>query len=221
MVDGAVGEDVDIEDACKRLEGLKVEVESQQPPVYQEQGQPRGRKPKRGSKLEKIKDVKKKTVKTGSKNKRTSKNSKKGAKKNKKNKRGTEEVKNPNAGIEMREEFQTTPKAKSRSRKQQEATGGSAANTRKKSRRSKASEVPVAPVPDVPKEPLAEVPLAPVAPQVPLVPEDPNRIEPDVEIPDDAVEAPNDVKPNSIYSNAYRRAKASGGSNDDARNVAY
>lgn len=214
MVDGTVGEDVDIEDACNRLEALKVEVESQQPPVYQEQGQPRGRKPKRGSKLEKIKDVKKKTVKTGSKNKRTSKNSKKGAKKDKKNKRGTEEVKNPNAGFEMPEEFQTTPKAKSRSRKQQEATGGSAANTRKKSRRSKASEVPVAPVPDVPKVPLAEVPLAPV-------PEDPNRIEPDVEIPDDAVEAPDDVKPNSIYSNAYRRAKASGGSNDDARNVAY
>ena len=44
MVDGTVGEDVDIEDACNRLEALKVEVESQQPPVYQEQGQPRGRK---------------------------------------------------------------------------------------------------------------------------------------------------------------------------------
>ena len=211
-VDGTVDGELDVEEACKRLEAFSIQVEKQTPPVYQEQGQTRGRKPKRGSKLEKIKAVKKNSTK-----------GKKGGSKNKKGKKGTKEG---NTGVvgnetfdEMPEAFQPTPKAKSKRQRTQKATGDSAATAHKRRRRSKVvPEVPVVPVaPEIPEVPV--VPVAPKIPEVPVPP--PNNPEAVVDIPDDAMAAPEHVKPNSIYSNAYRRVKASGGSNDDARDVAY
>ena len=47
--------DADMDEACKLINEISLDVADAQPPVYAEQGQPRGRKPGKGSKLKKVK----------------------------------------------------------------------------------------------------------------------------------------------------------------------
>ena len=231
----------DLEEACQLMREVSLDVEAAKPPVYADQGQTRGRKPKR-SKLDKVKKVSK-----NSKRKRNGKGKGKGKgkKNNGKTLKGSEV--DGKSDSHSREALAATPSIKKRkvSKTKNDSdtapvaevepeSAGPAVKPRKRKSSSAAAKRPAKkPVPtpvrseamshEVDGEPASSsaasapevVPAeAPPAPEVEL--EDLENCSK----PADAIAAPDHCSTNGVYSAAYRRAKAATGDPEKAKHVA-
>ena len=228
--------DADMDEACKLMNEISLDVADAQPPVYAEQGQPRGRKPGKGSKLQKVKKAAggKKKGKKGTKATKDTKKVKKSGKTKVKKSTPALVDKDP---LGSPEALEPTPKRKTRRSKKRASADASAATpsgdtapvvvpkkrrtSSKKpaeSMRVESSHVPtparsMASAPDVGASP-PEVKPAPRAAA-------PSHDEGDESIqkPADGIPAPAHCTTNTVYSNAYRRAKASTNSAEEAKKV--
>lgn len=194
------------------LNSVSAVVSQATPPNYSEQGQPRGRKPKR-SKLDKAKQLgkgKKRSKKTN----KVKKNAKKNAKKRMPSDAHPSQVdaveavghvksKKRQRAASCEASAASAPKAKAKRSAPAEAPDNdvkAGATSKKSGRKTKAKRKAS------PAEPSVEVALA-------------KEVE-EIEIPPDCIDAPTHVAVNSVYSSAYRRAKAATGSDENARSVA-
>ena len=232
--------DADMEEACKLMDEISLDVADAQPPVYAEQGQPRGRKPGKGSKLKKVKKAAggKKKGKRGTKGKKDVKKvNKSGKTKAKKSTPVLVDDKPDKETLGSPEALEPTPKRKTRQTKKRASADASTATPcedtapvvapkkRKSSSKKPAKSAPVEspPVP-TPARSMASTPALEASP--PEVNPAPRSAAPSLDDGDESIQKPADAIPapahcttNTVYSNAYRRAKASTNSAEEAKKV--
>eukprot|EP00435_Cladocopium_sp_Y103_P007956 s2027_g2.t1 len=225
----------EVDAACEMVEDVASMVAEAPPPVYTEQGQPRGRKPKKGSKLRKVKKHAKK-----SKSSKKVKNTKGKGKKSSVSStvevtEKSQDEKSPTVeGIDGQvEPPHVAPKTKKRVSKVKKTektveTGASAPAAcpkPKASRRKRVSKAASAHPPAAPSPAADEVELVdlerPAADGLDSREAGPDEDEGEKPVrPDDAIDAPSHLTLNAIYSSAYRKAKAAKGTAEAARAVA-
>ena len=246
VVDGTLPQE-EVNDACEMVEETARLVAEAPPPIYAEQGQPRGRKPKKGSKLNKVKKHVKKSKKSKGKGKKTPVSSTGDMKKSMGKKSpavaSTVHDGNDDDNMEVRDNMEVPPVASKtknkvlKKKKKGTETGASAPAAcpkPKAARRKRNTSKAVSAHPSAaPNGPSVEVDCtkddAPAAGDAePTVKQGagldlgdrgPDESEKPVR-PDDAIEAPSHLTLNAIYSSAYRKAKAATGTSEAARAVA-
>lgn len=199
------GETEEVAQARQLLEEMSLGVAKVTPPVYSEQGQPRGRKPKR-SKLEKVKEISKGVKARKGKKSKGSKNTK--SRKGRKT-RKSEKVQQSEVPVVEEVPEPVIPKRKKR------ASNGAKGGSVRQKRRVEVVDAPAAAAAaeasgrSDPEDPDLEVS------------KDGYKADLDMDIPEDAIAPPDGVSmsTNSIYSGAYRRAKAMGASIELCREV--
>ena len=191
----------EVAQARQLLEEMSLGVAKVTPPVYSEQGQPRGRKPKR-SKLEKVKEISKGVKARKGKKSKGSKNTK--SRKGRKT-RKSEKVQQSEVPVVEEVPEPVIPKRKKR------ASNGARGGSVRQKRRVKVVDAPAAAEASGrgDKDPDLEVS------------KDGYKADLEMDIPEDAIPPPDGVSmsTNSIYSGAYRRAKAMGASIELCREV--
>ena len=196
----SVGSDglAETQKGCELLESLEQTINSEPPPVYADQGQPRGRKPSAKSKVKGKNGVKK-----------AKKSSKKGGNRRRAILRkalssGALSL-DPNvADATGKNDGKSPPKTTrvlKKKKKAAVATGGS---------------TPVEVVPSKKRRVRGEAKTTPSSePSCPEPKPEPSL--PREEIPKDAIDAPPHVTGNQVYSNAYKKKKYQGGTAEDCK----
>lgn len=220
-----LGGDEETEKGCKLIDEMRETIDSKKPPVYSEQGQPKGRKAKAKAK-----------AKTG-KGKVSPKKAKTGKGKGKGKKRGSKALGNleilrsaSSHSVDGGAADTSKTEKPKRCRKATEPKpDGPTAKRRKRS--TPATVPPVEPnlVPateaaapaTVPNTEVAAPELPPADPAVEAAASaadpNPDSALPEEEIPQDAIAAPSFVTTNQVYSNAYKKVKYQGGDCEAAK----
>ena len=221
--DPSLADPAEIKDACSMLEDVANVAMLQPPPMYSEQGQTRGRKPKR-SKLEKTKRLAGKKNRKNKKAKKASKDEKKpqNLKRKAKTAKKSEDVSNETNGEHGSETKAKGPKkprqSKSNKAESSDLTGASPAVPvpAPKPKRARKKPAPPAEVADAPEDlPEARAPEAVEGASVEANAGD------TYQKPSDCVPAPSHANTNGVYSSAYKRVIAAEGTVDAAREVPW
>eukprot|EP00435_Cladocopium_sp_Y103_P054612 s261_g17.t2 len=230
--------DADVDAACRMLDEISLDVADAQPPVYAEQGQPRGRKPGKGSKLSKVKKAAKKNGKNGTKGAKKVKKVRKSGKV--KAKKGSPVLADTEAPAASHDALEPTPNRKPRRSKKRASADactpapsvpcGEAAPVAPPKKRRTSSKKPAESVPGesqhvpTPARSMACTPA--VEASAPEGNPPPRAAAPSCDVDDESIQKPADGIPapahcttNTVYSNAYRRAKAATNSAEEAKKV--
>lgn len=192
----SVGSDglAETQKGCDLLESLEETIDSAPPPVYAEQGQPRGRKP---------------SAKPKAKGKKAKKSSKKGGNRRRAILRKARSSSALSADLNVadapgKNDGKSPPKTTQVLKKKKKtvvATGGSTpvevVPSKKRRVRGGTTTMP------------SSEPACPEPKPEPSLPHD--------EIPKDAIDAPPHVTGNQVYSNAYKKKKYQGGTAEDCK----